>query len=294
MARDIDISLLRAFLAVVETGSVTGAARLLNRTQAAVSLQIKRLEEQLACDLFERERNRLTLAPHGERLLGAAKELVGLNDVMWGAMTTPVFEGKVRLGVPVDIVASYIPPILRRFNQAWPRVQVSLSCRNSHELLQDLEAGVVDLTLTTDRPEQPSRGETLRLDRLVWVGAPGGKAYRARPLPLTIGSMTCRFRPAVLAALRKAGQDWRMVMEVKSQEAIYAVVSADVAVTAQLADSVQSGLAILGAEAGLPELPQFGIQLVMPSAGGTEIASELARHIRQEFAARFGYIRIAA
>lgn len=293
MPRDIDISLLRAFMAVVETGSVTGAARLLNRTQAAVSLQIKRLEEQLGCDLFERGHKRLTLAPSGERLLGSARDIVGLNDEIWASMTTPAFEGTVRLGVAIDIVASYIPPVLRRFNQAWPHVDVSLACRNSHELFEDLEAGAVDLTLTTDATDHAG-GETLRMDRLVWVGAPGGKAYKQDPLPLTIGSLTCRFRPPVLQALRKAGRDWRMVMEVKSQEAIYAVVSADVAVTAQLADSIQSGLVILGPESGLPDLPHFGINLHLPAAGGSDTALELARHIRQEFAARFGTIKAAA
>lgn len=293
MPRDIDISLLRAFLAVVETGSVTGAARLLNRTQAAVSLQIKRLEDMLSCELFERGHKRLTLAPPGERLLQAARELVSRNDELWASMTTPAFEGTVRLGVPVDIVSSYIPPILRRFNQAWPRVEVSLFCRNSHELLEDLEAGAVDLTLTTDETDFRG-GETLRMDRLVWVGAPGGKAYRQDPLPLTVGSRTCRFRPPVLDALRKAHRDWRMVMEVRGQEAIYAVVSADVAVTAQLADSVQSGLVILGPESGLPDLPTFAINLFLPSAGGSEIALELARHIRLEFAARFGTLKAAA
>jgi DNA-binding transcriptional LysR family regulator len=293
MPRDLDLSLLRAFVAVVETGSVTGASRLLNRTQAAVSLQIKRLEDLLGCELFEREHKRLTLAPQGERLLGSARQIVAMNDEIWATMTTPTFEGTVRLGVPVDIVSSYIPPILRRFNQAWPKVEVSLSCRNSHELLEDLESGDVDLTLTTDAPNQHG-GEALRMDRLVWVGAPSGKAYRQTPLPLTIGSLTCRFRPAVLAALRKARHDWRMVMEVRSQEAIYAVVSADVAVTAQLADSVQSGLVILAPEAGLPELPHFAINLHMPSGGGNEIAKELARHIRQEFASRFGILKAAA
>lgn len=293
MARDIDISLLRAFLAVVETGSVTSAARLLNRTQAAVSLQIRRLEDMLGTELFEREHKRLVLGPAGERLLASAQRLVSLNDQIWGAMTTPSFEGKVHLGVPVDIVSVYIPPVLRRFNQAWPRVEVSLSCRNSNELLQDLEAGSIDLTLTTDTLSDPG-GETLRLDRLVWVGAPGGKAHRQNPIPLSIGGLTCRFRPAALSALRKAGRDWRMVMEVRNQEAVNATVIADVAVTAQLRDSMADGLVVLGPESGLPELPQFAIKLHVQPGGGSAIAQELARHIRLEFAARFGAIRSAA
>ncbi|MEM6497166.1 MAG: LysR family transcriptional regulator, partial [Pseudomonadota bacterium] len=116
MPRDIDISLLRAFIAVVDTGSVTGAARLLNRTQAAVSQQIKRLEELFGTELFAREHKRITLALDGERLLAQAQKIVALNDETWGLMTTPSFRGEVRLGVPMDIVAHYTPPILRRFN----------------------------------------------------------------------------------------------------------------------------------------------------------------------------------
>ena len=94
--RDIDISLLRAFTTVVETGSVTAAARLLNRTQAAVSLQIKRLEETLGQELFRREHRRLALSSAGETLIGAAQRMVAANDALWRQMTTPAFEGEIR------------------------------------------------------------------------------------------------------------------------------------------------------------------------------------------------------
>jgi len=112
MTRDIDIALLRAFLAVVETGGVTTAARILNRTQAAVSLQIKRLEELFGTELFVREKKRFILSPAGERLFGNAQRLVALNDETWNAMTTPQFEGEVLLGVPPDIVTNLVPPVL--------------------------------------------------------------------------------------------------------------------------------------------------------------------------------------
>src|SRR5688572_22278551 len=95
MRRDLDITLLRAFVAIVETGSVTGAARLLNRTQAAVSLQLKRLEDLLEQPLFERVHKRLILASAGEQLLGKAQRLIAMNDDIWGEMTTPSFQGEV-------------------------------------------------------------------------------------------------------------------------------------------------------------------------------------------------------
>jgi DNA-binding transcriptional LysR family regulator len=131
MAHDIDMALMRAFLAVVDTGSVTAAARLLNRTQSAISLQIKRLEEFFGCEVFERQHRKLILTPMGEQLLGRAQRLIQLNDDIWGELTTPAFEGEVRLGVPDDLIAGYVPQILRRFNQAWPRVSVSLTCSSS-------------------------------------------------------------------------------------------------------------------------------------------------------------------
>ena len=136
MRRDLDITLLRAFVAIVETGSVTGAARLLNRTQAAVSLQLKRLEDLLEQPLFDRVHKRLILAPSGEQLLGNAQRLIAMNDDIWGQMMTPSFQGEVKLGVPVDLISTYIPQILRRFNSAWPRAHVTLVCRNSVELLR--------------------------------------------------------------------------------------------------------------------------------------------------------------
>ncbi len=297
MPRDIDIALLRAFTSVVETGSVTGAARLLGRTQAAVSLQIKRLEDQLGVELFAREHRRLALTAAGERLVAGAHKLVEMNDELWSAMTTPAFKGSVSLGVPMDIIPTYIPPVLRRFNQAWPHVEVSVDCRNSYDLLEAVDRGEIDLALTTDTGDhQPGARltETLRMDRLVWVGAPGGRSWRQEPLPLAVGSRSCRFRPAALDALRKAGRSWRLVTEVSNELAQKAVVHADIAIGADLRDSIPPALVELGPEAGLPALPQFAINLSLPATGGTDIARELARHIRLEFRARFGEPAAAA
>jgi DNA-binding transcriptional LysR family regulator len=286
MTRDIDIALLRAFIAVVETGGVTKAARLLNRTQAAVSLQIKRLEELLGTELFQRDHKRLTLAPAGERLFGNAQRLIALNDETWGAMTTPPFEGEIRLGVPPDIVTSLIPPVLQRFNQAWPRINVSLVCRASTLLLEDFANETVDLTLTTEIGTGKS-GEMLLCDRLVWVGGRGGCAHELRPLPVSLGSRHCRFRPQVIASLREARIDWRMVSEDCNMEPVYATLKAGLAVAPMLRIAVPDYLEILGADAGLPPLPDFRVNLYVPETGNP-VVQELARHIRQSFEVRFG------
>jgi DNA-binding transcriptional LysR family regulator len=286
MRRDLDLTILRAFLAVVETGSVTGAARLLNRTQAAVSLQIKRLEETLGQPLFERGHKRLSLAPAGEQLIGLAQRLVAMNDEVVESMTTPSFEGEVRLGLPVDLIVTYAAPILRRFNTKWPGVRVSLIASNSQELVEDLVHGRVDLALTTDL-EPPTRNvETMTHDDLVWVGAPGGSAHRRTPLPIAIGGRNCRFRPVLLDTLRRTDIEWRLVLEVSNQDAVNATIAAGISVAVMLRETVPPSLHVLTGDIGLPALPSFAINLRLPPAGTNELAEEMARHIRAEFAAR--------
>jgi len=285
MRRDIDIALLRAFVAVVETGSVTGAAALLNLTQAAVSQQLKRLEELFDTGLFERHHKRLSLKPTGERLMAHAQKLIALNDEVWSTMSAPAYEGEVRLGVPHDIVGPYLPPILKRFDKAWPRVRVSLECTTTRSLIEMLQQGRVDLTLTTEQ-HCGVNGETLMEDDLVWTGAANGAAHRRDPLPLSIGDRTCEFRPSALKSVRDSGRDWRPVCEVSNMEALFASISADLSVGAFLRGTIPHYLQEV-ANPSLPRMPKFLINMYLPPARQNEIAVELARTIRQEFAMRF-------
>jgi len=285
MTRNIDTALLRAFAAVAETGGMTAAAHGLNLTQAAVSQQIKRLEDAFGAQLFARDRRGLTLTDAGERLFGRAKRMLALNDEIWAEMTTPVHEGEVRLGIPYDLVTAHLPPVLRAFGKTYPRVRISLDCRSSSRLREALQAGEVDLALATEREVGPD-GEALVAERLVWVGARGGDAVRRRPLPVSIGSDTCAFRPAVLDALRRADIPWRVVSEISNMDAVNATVETDLAVMARLTGTVPPTLEVLGPAAGLPPLPVFSINLYLPATGPTPIARELARHVREGLVGR--------
>jgi DNA-binding transcriptional LysR family regulator len=286
MPHNIDTSLLRAFVAAAETGGMTTAARLVNLTQAAVSQQVKRLEEMFGRQLFERDRRGLRLTPSGERLLVRARRLLALNDEVWALMTAPDFNGEVRLGVPHDIVGPYLPPVLKSFDQAWPGVRVSLVCSTTPKLLRALARREIDMTLTTER-DRPLNGETLLRDPLVWVGARDGRAYKRDPLPVSIGDEDCAFRPVVIKALNHAGRDWRPVCEVSNMESLRATVEADLAVVPLLASTVPNLLEVLSFGAGLPPLPIFHINLHVPRMGASDVALELSRHIREQFAARY-------
>jgi len=288
MNKNLDISLVRAFLAVVEAGGVTRAAAALGVSQAAASQQIKRLEQALDCRLFERRGRRLELAPAGERLLAQARRLLALNDEVWSSMRTPPFEGEVRLGVPYDIIGSFVPPILRRFAKAQPKVRVSLVCEDSKVVREQLRSGKVDLALTTET-ECGRHGETLRTDRLVWVGVPGGDAHLRDPLPVSLGAPTCVFRPVAIEALGRARRDWRAVCEVSRLEPVHAAIEAGLAVAPLLRSSVPERFDIFAGAAAraarLPSLPEFRINLYAPP-GLSPAARDLADHVRASFAGR--------
>ena len=282
MPRNLDVALIRSFVTVAETSSMTAAANALHLTQGAVSQQIKRLEDGFDCPLFERSRRGLALTNAGERLLGKARRLLGLNDEIWADLTTPAFTGEVRLGMPYDLVTTCLPPVLKTYAQEYPQVDVSLVCLTSPLLTKALAAGEIDVAII-EEPVGPSAGECLAIERLLWVGGKGGEAYLKRPLPLSTIGETCAFRPVIFEALRRAGVAWRTVFANGGVEAITATVLTDLAVTVSLAATVPPGLDVLESRSGLPELANFAINLHLPRAPMTPIADGLARHIRQSF-----------
>lgn len=282
MPRNLDLALLRTFLAVADRASMTAAANALHLTQGAVSQQIKRLEDLFGGALFDRDRRGLRMTEFGERLLGKARRLLGLNDELWADMTAVTVEGAVRLGAPADLVGSCLAPVLKTYADAYPQVEISLSCAASPDLIGALARGEIDLAVVEEKLG-PSNGERLCVERLVWTGAKAGSAHLKHPLPISMVTDTCAFRPAVLAALHEHGRQWRTVFENGSVEATTATVRADLAITALLAFTVASDLTILPADAGLPELPPFAINLHLPRNDTRAATAELARHIRQAF-----------
>ncbi|MBO6521383.1 MAG: LysR family transcriptional regulator [Rhodospirillales bacterium] len=283
--RNIDVALARAFVATAETGGMTAAGRLLNLTQGAVSQQIKRLEDLLQKELFDREHRQLTLTAEGERLLLHARRLIALNDEIWGLMSAPGFEGTVRLGVPGDIIRPFLPPILRAFKNAWPKVKIELNCESSVALKKALSAGDIDLTLTTES-DTPQGAERLLTEDLVWLGCPGGRIWHEDPLPVGNANPSCTFRAAMLHGLEKQGRDWRIVGP-SGHEVMLAKIEADLAVTALLQSSVPPHLEILGPDSGLPALTPFHVNLYVRTSQTNEVVQELAQQIRDQVTRRF-------
>ena len=284
--QNIDVALLRAFIAVAETGRMTTAAKIVHRTQGAISQQIKRLETQFDARLFDRKAGSASLTREGEKLLVNAHRLISLNDEIMDRMRTVDFTGEVRLGVAHDIVRAMMPPVLRRFRQEHPNVLITLMSDTTQTLRADLRERKIDLAILTES-ERGDRDQFLLTDQLIWVSAKGGDAHRRRPLSVALGQENCGFRAAAIKALTKARMPWRAICQFGSLESVFATLEADMAIALFLSRTVPDRLAALrGRE--LPELPRFHINLRLPSTGTTSVVTEFARYIREGFSSRYG------
>ena len=283
--RNLDIITLRSFLAVADAGGVTRAASFLNLTQSAVSMQIKRLEDNLNLTLLDRQGRGVALTAAGEQLLAYARRIVDLNDEVYGKLTNTVWEGEIILGVPHDIIYPAIPNVMKAMQRDFPRVKVQLHSSYSSDLKERFARGEVDVILTTEtRPD--GAAEVLMKVPLRWYGAPGGQAWKSSPLPVAFCNH-CSFRPVALGTLEKSGSDWELVLSSDSDRAIEVAVSADLAVTSVLEGHEPPQFEAIPASANLPDLGHQSVALYRGTAR-PQIIEPLCDLLRREFAAISG------
>ncbi len=293
MPHALDADLLRAFVLIAEGRSFTEAAEMVGRTQSAVSMQIKRLEEALGQTVLRRGKGGdVELTPHGEFLLARARQILSLNDEVVAMFRAPALAGTVRLGTPDDYAFGYLPPILKRFADTHPAVQVDVLCAPSNELIGRLKDGELDLTLTSEG-HQPRHWPTVQLWRgpLVWVTSSRHAPHRIDPLPLALAqvgtnaSRNCDWARAAMTALDRAGRRYRLAYSSGSQVGTHAPVLAGLAVTVSTLSWLPDGLRPLRADEGLPPLPEFGILLLKGRRPRQPMTDALAVQIEAGFRA---------
>lgn len=294
--RAIDPDLLRSFTCIAEEGSFTRAALRVGRTQAAVSMQMQRLEELLGVRLLARSKGgSVGLTTHGRFLLDRARDMLAANDGIWSAFREPEVAGTVRLGTPDDYALRWLPPILRGFADSHPAVEVEVVCMESEVLVEKLRAGELDLTLASEGA-QPRGWPALELWRgpLGWVTAEtvaphGVPPHRMDPVPLALAHDEARsprcisWRRAALEALDAAGRRWRVAYTSGTQIGTHAPVLAGLAITVSALAWLPAGLRALRPDEGLPPLPDFSIVLLEAENPAQPVTSALARRIATSF-----------
>ncbi len=275
----LDTDQLRTFLAIVDLGSFTRAAERVNKTQSAVSMHIRRLEEQLGCALFVKQGRGVRLTAEGEELIEYARRIVRAEASAIAALSRKGLSGSVRLGIPDDYAEAFLAVILTRFSHRHPMVEIAATCENSIELAGMVKGGELDLALVTDF-DGLNGFELIREEPLVWAASTKMKFNEGEPVALALGSPACVWRKVADDALEGRPECSRAAFVSKNYTAIGAVVRAGLAATVLPIGMVGEGLRVLGPDWGLPELPMTRMGLVRAAGPASEETKALAQAIR--------------
>ena len=280
MIPNLDVDLLKTFLAIADTGSFTRAAEEVHKTQSAVSMQMKRLEELLDRPLFARDGRMTRFTPDGERLFEYARRIVTINDEAVSAFTKPELTGTLRFGTPDDYADRFLPEILARFARSHPLVTVDVDCLSSSVLFERVKRGEMDLALITFGCDIVT-DEPMRREPLVWVTSMRHSIHMLDTVPLAVSHAGCEWRKAVLDALEASGRKYRIAYSSSNSNAVNAAVQAGLAVGAMPELYVRPGLRVLTEKDGFPKLRSFDIGLVRKPGRPSSAIEALARHVSE-------------
>jgi DNA-binding transcriptional LysR family regulator len=279
---ELDTALLRAFVALAETRSFSRTAERVGRSQSAVSMQIRRLEEILGCALFLRDKRNVGITAEGEALLGDARRILALSDGMVARMRAPEIAGEVRFASPEDFATQYLPEILAAFAARHPQVHLHVTCDLTLKLVESLGRGEQDLIVVKQDPADPyPGGRPLWRERPVFVGRErtGSRLADGR-LPLVLSPAPCVYRRRGVTALDQAGLPWDITYTSPSFAGTVAAVRAGLGVTVLPRTMVPEGLVAMEPGQGWPTLPEVEIALLAAPRVGPATAA-LAAFIEQ-------------
>lgn len=271
-----DTLTLKSFVAIAENGTFSHAAETVGRTQSALSLQIKKLEESLGCSLFVRTSRSVKLTEQGEIFLGYAKQMIALQWEAYSRLKEPDVAGEIRFGTPEDFATHYLPNVLASFRQHHPRIQLNVSCDLTLNLMKGFARNEYDVILVKRDPQTVKGGSRVWREPLVWAAA---DHYRPeKPLSLVLSPQPCIYRARALAALDRAKKPWHISYTSPSLAGTLAAVKAGLGITVLPANMLPTGIHPIRKEIKLPELADSEIALVkrdnLPKA-----ADMLAEHI---------------
>ena len=281
MSHRLDIDQLKTFVSIAETGSFTAAAGEVHKTQSAVSMQMKRLEERVGRAIFERDGRQSRLTQDGIRLLEYARRIVRLSDEAVMALSEPELAGAICIGLPDDFADRLLPKVLASFAHSHPRIEINVTCAESMQVYKKIRAGELDLAIVT-HGDCGGYGDIIRREGLHWVTSDLHDTHTLDPLPLSMGPHSCTWRKAAIQALDKIGRAYRIAYVSGSAVATTGAVNAGLAVSVLSGSTVRPEMRVLTAEDGFPELPPVDIALLRADHATSPVHDALACHIKSK------------
>ena len=277
---DLQTDWLKAFVATVDAGTLSGAAQEVHRSQSAISMQIKKLEAAVGRTLLERGPRHLSLTHDGQVLLGFARRMLDLQAEALAALHEQPLTGLVRLGVPDDYAGKYLTPVLRRYAPRHSGVEIQLDCEQSTSLIPRVARGDLDLALISQ--DHARRGTPLFHEPMVWVGSARFDVWNRSPLPIAVYEAASLGRRSAIESLALQGRPYKVVYNSSNVAGQIAAVESGLAVAALTQCSAPAHLQILGAEQGLGPLEPMRVAVYRSAASrGSKAVDSLYRMILQ-------------
>ncbi|MEO1197902.1 MAG: LysR substrate-binding domain-containing protein [Pseudomonadota bacterium] len=274
----LDTDQLRTFLAIAEEGGFTKAADRVHKTQSAVSMQIKKLEDQLGRTLFAREGRSVRLTSDGQRLRDFASRILHLNDQAIAMFHGPDMVGQIRLGLPDDYVDRLLPKVLASFDRAHPGIEIEVFCESSTCVLKRIREGRLDVGILTQGDSQ-GLARPIRREQLLWVTSESDCPHERPVIPLALGPQTCSWRTNATRALTAAGLDWRIAYTSASAAGTASAVCAGLAVSVMPESGLKAGMRVLTEADGFPMLDPCEVGFIRADHSTAEIFSCIEDHI---------------
>lgn len=280
----LDIDVLRSVVAIAESGTIAAAAQRVARTPAAISMQIKKLEEMLGRELFQRTRQGMTPTAEGERLVEYARQMIDLNRTVIQSFAGPELEGDVTVGLIDSFGGVRMARVFAGFARSHPKVTVNVMVATTVNLVPQLDSNQADLILLTPGGAEDWRdGDfVLHEEPLAWIARDGGQAMRQRPVPLAVSEHGCAWRDIATEALQGRGMETRIAYVSDHDSGQVAAAEADLAVAPMPRSYLGPGLIELGAKEGFAPLGSAKVALRM-GENATSVAAALAVSIAESY-----------
>lgn len=276
----LDFELLNTFSTVVAEGGFKGAAARLYRSQSTISMQIKRLEEQLEVCLLQRSNQGIKLTSEGKTLLAYAERFLRLNNEVLSALSTQPLRGEIHFGVPTDYAQAFVQHFIPRLKREFPELLPRVTCSRSRELREMIKRADLDIAIVTGEPEFDNE-ETLWTERLLWAVATSLRPQQQAPLPVALFEGDCVLRETCLDDLKQADIRYELVMTSPELENLTAAVTAGLAASLLPESSLANHLEELQPITGLPHNHVLSMNLIQATSLESTLLIPLKNCIRE-------------
>lgn len=281
----LDSDLLRTFVTIADTGNITRAADTLNRTQSAISMQIKRLEETVGAPLFERESRGVRITDTGERLLGQARRIVALLDETMASLNSKPLGGKVRIGIPDEYTDTILPSVLGGFDKKHPGVEITVQCSNSDANNKALYDGELDLAVVFEETLRAD-SEILMNDPTVWVTSLAHCMHECDPVPVAMSERGCWCSDWAIRSLEQQRHTYRIAYTSDTSDGLLAAVTAGLAIAPLSRSKIPEGCRELTLADGFTNIHTSHVVLRQSPRPTNGAIDGMAEAIRDAFRSR--------